>query len=1179
MPVPIRFLLILCSCSVVWCQDFRATLTGRVTDPSGAAVAAARVTVRNLETNEVTPATTGSQGDYSVPFLRPGMYQIDVEAKGFKKFRRDGIQLIINQVAAADIALQVGDLTEQVTVTADAELLETSKADRGTVIDTERVLEFPLNARNPLMLSELTAGVNNNIGIRVRPFDNGAINRWTVNGSQISSADWLLDGAPNNARAGANEIAYIPPVDSVQEFKVQTNTYDAQYGHTGGGIFNITLKSGTNELHGTAYEFFRRSPLDANSFQNNAYRAAKSGHYLDQYGVQIGGPVLLPRLYDGRNRTFFMGNFENYREGTPTPLNLSVPEPEMIKGDFSRLTDAQGRLITIYDPTTGRNVSGVWTRNSFSGNQIPQGSLNPIAQKILGYMPKPNVSTAGQAYAQSNLFLAGGVINTDVDRFHNLVVKIDQNIGSNHRFFFRYSTNDREEWRSFNGLMKTVAEDGAMPGKRHNDGYVLDWVGIANPTTVFNARVSFGRYVNGGLSNGNKGFDLASLGFPSGLVSQIPGGPYFGRYEFSGYVSLGRDASFDYTNTWAFHPTVTRIQGAHTIKAGVDMRWINFEDQTTGWPFRLVTSPQFTQQNYNRADSLSGNAIASFLLGDPSSGGVDFNAFPSFLSRYFAPYVQDDWKVTRRLTLNLGLRWDANVPPTEKYNRLNRGFDSSVTSPVGALVDYSKFPDLAALKGGMLFAGVGNNPRQAADLYTSTLQPRVGGAYQITSKLVFRGGWGRYYINPDNSYLQRNGFSKNTGLVASLDGAQTPIPNLLNNPFPAGVQIPSGSSLGLNTFLATAFSFVNPHFKLPYVNQFSVGFQYELPGRVKIDLSYVGNRTRNLQTSRSFNELNLATRQACNVAEGGNPLYCDQLLPNPFYGLAPFLGTSYYSSATLTRANLLRPYPQFGSLTELARNDGAIWYNALQLTFETRRRKGINLISTYTFSKSIEQNGFLDVQRNIVQRGLAALDVTHRFTLGAIYQLPFGKGRRFLSTTHPFWSRLVSGWESNAMFVWASGIPWTLPANVYYVKEAKIDNIDWSAPKVYGVRPCVARWNDNGTITMQAFSIAAGCTEYNFLEGPRYGPARLTPISDGRLRLQAVPNLDFSLTKETRVNERLGVQFRAEAFNLMNKYQFPLLQFNNNPEDANFGSLTPATAASTAASYPRQIQFAVKLIF
>jgi hypothetical protein len=360
-------------------QEFRATVTGRVTDPNGLVVPGATVTATNSQTGEVAVGVTTTDGVYTIPFLRPGIYTMSAELAGFRKVSQPNVQLEVGQTAAVNFQLQLGEVAEMVSVTAESPVLETSKADRGLVIDNDRVNELPLNARNPFMLSYLAPGITyNGPAIYQRPFDNGAIADWSINGGQNRNNEFLLDGAPNNSIQGGNNIAYVPPVDSVQEFKIVTNSYDAQYGRTAGGVVNVSLKSGTNTFHGTAYEFARRKELDSNEYFFKVKNLDKPDHKLDQYGFQMDGPVRLPG-YDGRNKTFFMFNYEGYKEATPNPATYTVPDEAQLRGDFSNLRDDRGRLITIYDPATGRLENGQWVRDPFPNNRIPPERIDPMA--------------------------------------------------------------------------------------------------------------------------------------------------------------------------------------------------------------------------------------------------------------------------------------------------------------------------------------------------------------------------------------------------------------------------------------------------------------------------------------------------------------------------------------------------------------------------------------------------------------------------------------------------------------------------------------------------------------------------------------------------------------------------------------------------------------------------------
>ncbi|HEU0179549.1 MAG TPA: carboxypeptidase-like regulatory domain-containing protein [Blastocatellia bacterium] len=1206
-------------------QDFRATITGRVSDANKAAVPNAQVNVKNLETNEITTATTNSEGNYKAPFLRPGSYSITIEASGFKKVTRDKIELVISQMATFDFTLEAGAISENVTIEGSAPVIETASADRGVVIDRQKVIELPLNARNPFMLGVLTAGVSfNGASIWQRPFDNGAIAEWTINGSQSRGNEFLLDGAPNNGQGGGNNIAYVPPVDSVQDFKIMTNTYDAQYGKTTGGIINVNLKSGTNNFHGTLYEFMRREWLDALDFRLKANGTSKPKHYLDQYGGLAEGPIRVPWLYNGKDKTFFMFNYEGYREGVPAPLRLSVPEPEMLTGDFSKLVDRFGKPINIYDPLTGNEANG-YTRTQFSDpsratpanplglNIIPANRLNPIAQKILSFMPKSNQRDAGSDYSKNNLFVSP---NLATDRFWNWTAKVDHQFNEKHRMYLRFAKNDRRENRNENGVIDAVGECCQLPFKRLNDAFVADHLATFSPNFIFNFRVSFNRFEEKGVGDENMGFDQTTLGFSPSLINSLPGSVMFGRYEpGDGYIPLGRTPGNNVTNTVATQPNFTWIRGAHTWRGGADIRWTQYIIRDEGNPFQLTAGRGFTQKVWNQGDSNSGNGIATFLLGYVG-GQVENRLFATTLNKYIAPWFQDDWKVNRRLTLNLGLRWDINRPPNERYDRLNRGFDPNVVSPIDSQVNHT-IPDprggnfiLPQLKGGLLFAGVNGVDQLAANTDWNNIQPRIGFAYLLKPKLVMRGGWGLYYINPNNDYIQNAGFSVATGVTNSIDGGRTPIAGAINNPFPNGLSTPKGAAGGLETFLGRGFNFVNPNFVVPVVHQFSLGFQYQLPWDSRVEISYVGNRTKNLQTTRAFNEPDLAMRQKCNFLEGGSVAYCNEALPNPFKGIEAFRGSgSRFDSNTLSRWELSRPYPQFPAFTEVTRNDGSINYDSLQITFEKRAKGGLNVVSTYTFSKQIEEWGFNDVQKNITQRGLYLYDHPHRFTTGLVYQLPFGQGKKFFNPRNGLLSRIASGWETNLIFQWQTGRPWEQGNILYANGDAFLKDIKWKGtdqvwavktyapdpskvdangkPLAVGMAPCIAFYQedaksaDYGKKVLQSFSQnRTGCTvdSADFVRAPAFAP-RMTSFRHPFIKLHSPPSADLSIAKQTKLSEKVGLQFRVEMFNFTNTYQYFAQPFSTDLNSANFGSVFPRNADNTQVAYPRQIQLAMKLTF
>ena len=1174
-------------------QEFRATLTGRVLDAAGAPIPNAKVKATNTATAESREVATDSQGNYLVPLLNPAVYSIRAEAQGFKTFVKEGLQLNVNQTATVDLQLELGAVNTQITVTADVPLLEDANADRGGLIDEQSVKEYPLNTRNPFMLAMLAPGVNFDGELTYqRPFDNGAIAEWSINGSQRKN-EFLLDGAPNNAQAGGNNIAYVPPVDAVQEFKIQSNAYDAQYGRSAGGIINVLLKSGGNRLHGTVYEFARRNAWDANSFQNNSrcitvdekgkcHGAPKDGHWLDQYGFQMDGPVYFPKLYDGRNKTFFLVNYERYREGTPQPLILSMPEPEMRKGDFSKLVDARNRAITIFDPESGRMEGTRWVRDPFPNNIIPAGRLNSTALQLIKYFPLPNTSTPGTSYSTSNYFISGGD-GTARDKFYNFAAKVDQNIGDKHHMFVRYAQNDRRELRSNNGIFDKPGADGQLPLRRANWTGALNWTGSLKPTMLLDVRVSLSRFIDPSTAEANRNFDLVGAGFSPHLVSQLPYGSWFPRLSISGFQALGRNPFFggSATNTFTVQPSTTYYRGARTIKAGVDLRWIQYSTQNSGQIMAFSAGDTFTRADYQRSDGLSGAGLASWLLGMPTSGSININMFPIYMYRYFAPWVQYDWKLTRRLTVNLGLRWDANLPPAERFNRMNRGFDADVVSPVDAMIDHEKFPYVASpIRGGLRFAAADGAPRAAADSNLNTIQPRVGLAYALGRKTVIRGGWGRYYINPNNDYLQNAGYNASTSLNTSGDSNRTALPTLLTDPFPV-INQPIGNSRGLMTFVGNTFNFVNSHFEIPHTDQFSIDIQRAITNRSRVGFAYVGNRGSTLQSSKTFNDDDDSSiRDKCNYLLGAtSQTLCTQNLPNPFRNLPGFEGTAHYTNANRSRYELSRPYPQYGgNLTQLMRNDGRSWYNSLQVSFNARTRGGLNLNTNYTFAKIMERTGFLDPLNNIMQQGLSSNDRPHKFVYSMIWQLPVGKGRRWLNSSRGWTGRLISGWEATSIFQIFSGRPWGLPSNVLYLKDARNSNFTWNAPRIQAVQPCVINWDNNNRAAWQPYSVDYGCTEPNWIIVPTYNP-RYTPYFDGRVRLQTVRLLDASLNKMTRINERYSLQFRLESFNALNSFFINSRQFNNDPTNANFGSVIKAEVSAPNSNYPRHIQMGVKFIW
>jgi len=1199
-------------------QEFRSTISGHVFDASGAAVPNAKITATNIGNKEIATATSDASGGYTIPFLRPGSYQVTISASGFKQSVRDNVVLDAAKSLGMDVSLEIGAMTDRVEVTADALSLDTQSAARSGIISEQTVAEMPLNARNPFMLGTMMSGVNfNGAAIWQRPFDNGAIAQWSINGGRDSSSEYMLDGASNNGQMGSNNVAYVPIVDAVQEFNIMTNMYDASYGHTGSGIMNVVLKSGGSQHHGTGYEFMRRSPLDSNTFQNNAIPASATNptggaprptHYLDQYGGQLSGPIYVPGLLkkDAPVKLFYMGAFEPYREGTPNPLLVSWPEQEMRNGDFSKLKNSQGQAITIYDPFTATyDAAGntINARQAFPGNVIPASRINPIAKAVTGFMPLPNqAAAAGCRYSTCNLAMPSVY---DKDKFYSLILKFDWNFGANNRAFFRHVSNDRTEDRPVNGIDNKPGTDGQQPFQRINDGYVIDWIGTISPTLVLNARASYNRFIEKGYGAANAGFDLTSLGISKSLINQLPNQDkaYFGVWSLDNYQTLGRSQSNNYTNTYQAMFSLTKIAGAHTLKAGMDARQINYEIQNTGNILGFSGNSTWTQNSWTSANTNTGDGYASFLLGIVG-GSSNYPLFPWWKQKYTAFYLNDDWKVSRRLTMNLGIRYDLLTPQYEKWNRQNGAFDPTVSSGLGSAIAanvtalgsqipaayQSLYSGLSSLKGGITFAGVNGTGSTPWPTYKKSLQPRVGLAYQVNEKLVLRTGFGQYYSDPTNDYQQTNGFSTSTSITNSLDGGRTPIANILSNPYPTGIISPTGSSAGAKTFVGRNPSWFDNGFVIPSVWQFSFGFQYQANKATMIDFSYVGSRSYNLNMSAQYNIPSLNVRKTCNLLEGGLPANCDASVPNPFKGIADFNGTSYYTSNTISVYNLARPFPQFsGDLTQLGRNDSSITYNSFLLNVHYRARGGLTLLANYTLSKQIEEWGFNDRWTNTYQQGPYTLDRPQIVKVTAIYELPFGNGKKFLSNTSKVVDKLVSGWEyTNFMLDPLSGYPANLPGNAIMLKDPRTPgggftgDVNWKSYLVREWNPCVLRQQNDGSIAPTPQSLALGCGSdyskdwgsYAWLETASYAP-RFTPYRSGNIRVHHAVQMDMSIMKRTKFGERYSAQFGFEAFNVLNHNYFGRDNINTDPNSANFGGVIPANV-STQNILPRQIQVRLK---
>ena len=1165
----LAFLLLVAASATA--QEFRATVKGQIVDSSQAALPGATVTVRNQETGEVGTATTNNDGSYTVPFLRPGLYSVTVEMSGFQTYKQTDMRLQVSQVAVINAQLGVGGLAESVNVSAEAPLLETSNANRGTVIDQARIAELPLQSRSPMALATLVAGVNYNAqAVYLRPFDNGALADWSMNGGQNRNNEFLLDGAPNNANQGGNNIAFVPPAEAVQEFKVSTNTYDAQYGRTAGGVINMSLKSGTNSFHGVGYDFMRRKALAANSFLLNSRRAPKTDQYIDQYGFSVDGPIF-------KNKTFFLFTGEKYREGTPNPLFSTVPTPAMKNGDFSGLVDAKGNLITIYDPATGHDVNGVYTRDPFPGNQIPADRISPTAKALLKYYPDPNGTTAGVAPWQQNLQYAEH-FNKDI--FWNWVGKVDHNFSANDRAFFRWGENKRNEIRNTSAIRNGPAQDGQLPLWRANRAIVGDWVHVFGAGTVFNLRSSYTYFLEWSYSQDSLKFDATEF-WPSSLVQQLPSkqvGGIFPRIQMDEFLSLSRGSSPNRNKIYTLQPNVSLNRGAHNIRSGLDMRRTNVYNENYNNSGGLVQFDRaFTRRTLNSTSVLEGNAFAAFLLGAPSGGQVDVNPRPHYQWFYAAPWIQDDWRVNRKLTVNLGFRWDFNGSVTEASNMLNYAFDPTIVNPVSAQVGQQ-------VLGGVRFAGVGGAPTRPWKYDKNNYQFRTGMAYSINDKTVFRAGWGKYFLNPTSQSFN-NGFSISNQVVASNDGGRTPT-YVLGNPWPAGIQDPPGSSLGPLTFLGRNPSFSNPDFIVPNVHQFSVGIERELPWRVSLDVTYAGSRSYDIEGNfGGYNEPSAAFQAQCDVTLGGSRTLCDQQLPNPFYRVPAFQGTNRFTSPTLSAFELARPFPAFTGFNRNQLNRGTMRYDSMQFVANKRWSKGVTINAGYTWVPRWTEDGantttgignaYVDEVSLLPNHAPYFSQRKHRITASGVWELPWFRNQRSLA------GYVLGGWSIAPAFVYQSGQPWDLPGNVDLAPGVNLKDVALPGTKqgqfIYGVKPCIGQRNTaTGKYDLISLSTAYGCTEPYFLIREAF-QRRTAMFRYDEFRRPSYWQLDMNFAKTTRVTDKTRMQVRLEAFNLFNSPMYDERNYQQSTTSADFGRVNRNTVAQS--NFQRFVQLGFRFTF
>jgi hypothetical protein len=1143
-----RCLIFACFCFSLSAQEFRSTISGLITDAQGGAVAGAKVSVRQEQTGANFETLSGHDGQYTLPFLPPGDYVLAVEAQGFKRYNREGLRVSTNQRIPLDVTLEVGAVTENITVSAEITLLQTTTASSGQVIDTKVIENMPMNGRTPLVLAQLAFGVIPSSDPRFyRPFDNAGPSGFSMGGAASQTNELLLDGAPNTTRN--SRVAYNPPVDAVQEVKVETFNIDAAYGHTGGGTVNVVMKSGTNAIHGTAYEFNQISNLAANQFFNNATNQPKPLVRFNQYGATVGGPIRLPKVYDGRNRLFFFWGFEKIRDALPRPDRTTVPTAAQRNGDFSALLPL-GSVYQIYDPLTGVAEGARVRRTAFPNNVIPASRISSIARNYLQYYPAPNAE--GGANGQNNLFIGQA---GERNAFHNVLGRMDVNVSDRHKLFFSIRNNERAG-TGINALGYQVGQNAAAGRrfKRENWGTTLDDVFTLGPTTVLNTRLNWTRFVEGNR-NLFPNFDVTGLGLPPYIAAgarelTLP------RVQFlsGSFAGLGSEASQeDVQDIFQIFSSVTRIVRSHSLKFGADLRYsressFNFLDSAG----RYVFGSEWTRGPLdNAAAAPIGQDMASFLLGLPTGGQFDLNAHRTVSAPYWALFVQDDWRARRDLTFNLGLRLERDVPATERYNRIVNGFDFAIANPIqgAASAAYDRNP-IAEIPvgqfrapGGLLFASDSN--RRVFNTQSMYVSPRFGFSWSpqvLGGQTVIRGGVGVFLVSYGVPVPQQPGFSQETLLVPTLDGFRTPAATFAN-PFPNGFDQPPGSRLGLRTFLGRGVRFYSPNLLNPYSLRWNLSVQRQLGANAVIEMGYIGNRGVHLEVNRERNFIPGDQLSTLPVRDQATINRLTSNVANPFAGLIPGTGLN---GALVQRQQILRPFPHFTSVQEDSLNRGSSTFHMFAVRFERRFSRGLTLLGNYQWSKLIEWRSHLNPFQDFLEKRIAAEDRPQRLVVSASYELPFGRKRAYLSNIHPVLNHVIGGWVTNVIYTAQPGGPvdW---GNVIYLGG----DLGWNPSNV-----------DRTFDTTRFNTIAAQQLDLN---------VRTFPTRFANLRADGVNNVDFSALKNFDVKEKLNIQLRGEFFNFFNSPIFNGPQLN--PTNSAFGRITGQ------ANIARRTQLALRLVW
>jgi hypothetical protein len=1120
-------------------------------------MASAKVNLTNDATQVSRATITNGEGEFVFSQVDPATYTLSAESPGFKKLDKKGVIVATAEFLTVDLKMEVGDITSSVSVTEEVPLIETSNASNGQVMDSQKLTDLPNLGRNPFLLAKLSSNVVAAGDPRFnRMQDQSGSSQISIVGGPVRGNNYLIDGVP--ITDSTNRAIIIPSLEATQEMKLQAGVYDATMGRTGGGVFNTLLKSGSNEFHGSLFGYTRQTGWNANNFFYNAAGKVRPESTFYTWGGSFGGPVDIPKLYNGKNKTFFWVATESYRQKSPLADGYALPTALEAAGNYSKSS------AVIYNPMSSRDCvaadncpKGVTTvRDPFTNNIIPPSMINPVGAAIMGYIP-----TVASSAKTDSVDYTG--TDTLTDRADQYTAKLDEALRDWWKLSGSYMHyKSREPGGNSLGTAAGGSSNGPYLLYRKADVTALNSTMTLNPTTVLVLRFGFNRFPN--ITQGiSYGFNEGSLGLPSNYTSGLQAQSFPTIALINNTIS-STSPSYSVFSSRNLSAAVSKYVGKHSISMGFDFRQIHTDFTSLTNAAGNFTFNGVFSREYPSSSNTTGADFADLLMGFPSAGSVNTTTKLFDFVRYYSGYVQDDIRLTSKLTVNAGLRYEYETGLGENNNAIAVGFNQSAVNPIAAgvtgVVPY----------GVIEFAGQNGYPTTCCAPPKTKFGPRAGFALQVLPKTTIRGGWGIFYaptiFGTDGTVAP--GYTQTTTYVASNNGNSTPA-NSLSNPFPSGVLQPVGNTLGPLTAIGSTLNFLNQGRTAGLVQQFSFDIQQELPFGVALEVAYIGSRSSHLQPSPTGNSNMNINQVPTNYLSMGSAL--NTAVANPFFGHG---GTGVVGNATVSQAQLLMPFPEYSTIGSVT-NPSSAQYDSVVVKAQKRLSKGITFLSTLTFAKNLDNewgsggsNSFNTFSgstppsqpQNYYNLGaewaLASTDTPLTFTNTFSWQLPFGQGRRFLGS-NKWLDYAVGGWSLNATALYQTGFP----LFIYQQNLNSVIGTGEQRPNATGISaamPGSVEQRINAYINPAAFSQAPAFTFGNVSRSINlFGPG--------------TKNWDASLFKNFKIKERLTGQFRVEALNALNSPKFanPNTQFGT----ASFGKIT------YQSNLPRQLQLGVRFFF